>query len=409
MAIVNNLWLKGSSKKLAGTVIYQVNGQTRQRELAAKVNNPRTTSQQTQRVKWANLVNFYRANRSWMKYAYESKKPTQSEYNKLMSLNVTNSPIYLTKQAAASGACVVAPYIMTQGSLPSIQLTNSNAGLLTNLFLPAGFSITPLTTIGEITNALLEANPSLQAGDQLSFVRYIQLVNETTGYPYVIVRKYEVLLLRNSVDIFGNYMPLDLFGVQNVDGGDVISVSNGGEIGGVMLVHSRTISGKTYVSTQSIVLVNNEAIYDQYSGQAALDAAILSYGSEEDAFLSTDEANFAENQQISLVPLAAVINGVSYPARSYVGRMAQVEGKRLEVEFNGGVAFTAPSVYVDTTQQSNGTAQQSNITVTGNRVIVPVVSAGSVNDDAIIRAIRVVESGKEYQITFIQTPITNIE
>lgn len=409
MAIVNNLWLKGSSKKLAGTVIYQVNGQTRQRELAAKVNNPRTASQQTQRVKWANLVNFYRANRSWMKYAYESKKPTQSEYNKLMSLNVTNSPIYLTKQAAASGACVVAPYIMTQGSLPSIQLTNSNSGLLTNLLLPDGFSVTPLTTIGEITNALLEANPSLQAGDQLSFVRYIQLVNETTGYPYVIVRKYEVLLLRNSVDIFGNYMPLDLIGIQSVDGGNVISVSNGGEIGGVLLVHSRTISGKTYVSTQSIVLVNNEAIYDQYSGQAALDAAILSYGSEEDAFLSTDEANFAENQQISLVPLAAVINGVSYPARSYVGRMAQVKGKRLEVEFNGGVAFTAPSVYVDTTQQSNGTAQQSNITVTGNRVIVPVVSAGSVNDDAIVRAIRVVESGKEYQITFIQTPVTGLE
>lgn len=409
MAIVNNLWLKGSSKKLAGTVIYQVNGQTRQRELASKVNNPRTTSQQTQRVKWANLVNFYRVNRSWMKYAYESKKPTQSEYNKLMSLNVTNSPIYLTKQAAASGATVVAPYIMTQGSLPSIQITNSNAGLLTNLFLPEGFTMSPTSTIGEVTNALLEANPSLQAGDQLSFIRYIQLVNETTGYPYVIVRKYEVLLLRNSVDIFDNYIPLEFFGTQSIEGVNTIAVNNGNEIGGLLLVHSRTISGKTYVSTQSIVLVNNEAIYDQYSGQAALDAAILSYGSEEDAFLSTDEADFAENEQISLVPLAAVINGVSYPARSYVGRMAQVEGKRLEVEFNGGVSFTAPTVYVDSTQQSNGTAQQSNITVSGNRVIVPVVSAGSVLDDSIIRAVRVVDAGKEYQITFVQTPITNIE
>lgn len=409
MAIVNNLWLKGSSKKLAGTVIYQVNGQTRQRELAAKVNNPRTTSQQTQRVKWANLVNFYRVNRSWMKYAYESKKPTQSEYNKLMSLNVTNSPIYLTKQAAASGACVVAPYIMTQGSLPSIQITNSRAGFLTNLFLPEGFTISPTSTIGEVATALLEANPSLQAGDQLSFVRFIQLVNETTGFPYVIVRKYEVLLLRNSVDILGNYVPLEFLGTQSVEGVNTISVNNGDEIGGVLLVHSRTISGKTYVSTQSIVLVNNEAIYDQYSGKAALDAAILSYGSEEDAFLSTDEADFAENEQISLVPLAAVINGVSYPARSYVGRMAQVEGKRLEVEFNGGVAFTAPIVYVDTTQQSNGTAQQSNITVSGNRVIVPEVSAGSVNDDAIVRAVRVVEGDKEYQLTFVQAPITGLE
>lgn len=409
MAIVNNLWLKGSSKKLAGTVIYQVNGQTRQRELAAKVNNPRTASQQTQRVKWANLVNFYRVNRSWMKYAYESKKPTQSEYNKLMSLNVTNSPIYLTKQAAASGACVVAPYIMTQGSLPSIQITNSKAGLLSNIFVPDGFTPSQSSTIGEVTTALLEANPSLQAGDQLSFIRFIQLVNETTGYPYVIVRKYEVILRRDSVDIWDNYIPWEFFGLQTHEGATVISVNNGGEVGGVLCVLSRTISGKTYVSTQSIVLTNNEAIYDQYSGQAALDAAILSYGSEEDAFLSTDDSNFAENEQITLVPLAAVINGISYPARSYVGKMGQVEGKRLEVEFNGGVAFTAPTVYVDTTQQSNGTAQQSNITVSGNRVIVPEVSAGSVLDDSIIRAIRVVEGGKEYQLTFIQTPITGLE
>ena len=409
MAIVNNLWLKGSSKKLAGTVIYQVNGQTRQRELAAKVNNPRTASQQTQRVKWANLVNFYRVNRSWMKYAYESKKPTQSEYNKLMSLNVTNSPIYLTKQAAASGACVVAPYIMTQGSLPSIQITNSPAGLLSNIFLPDGFAPTQTSTIGEVTNALLEANPALQAGDQLSFIRFIQLVNETTGYPYVIVRKYEVLLLRNSVDIWNNYVPWEFFGVQKYEGANVISVNNGGEVGGILCVLSRTISGKTYVSTQSIVLTNNEAIYDQYSGQAALDAAILSYGSEEDAFLSTDEADFAENEQISLVPLAAVFNGISYPARSYVGKMAQVEGKRMEVEFNGGVSFAAPTVYVDTTQSNNGTAQQSNITVSGNRVIVPAVSAGSVNDDAIVRAVRVVDGEKEYRLTFVQTPITGIE
>lgn len=409
MAIVNNLWLKGSSKKLAGTVIYQVNGQTRQRELAAKVNNPRTTSQQTQRVKWANLVNFYRVNRSWMKYAYESKKPTQSEYNKLMSLNVTNSPIFLTKQAAASGATVVAPYVMTQGSLPSIQLTNSNAGLLTNLFLPSGFTISQTSTIGEVSSALLESNPSLQAGDQISFIRFVQLVNETTGYPYVIVRKYEVLLLRNSVDIWDNYIPVEFFSNRTVEGVNTVAVNNGDEIGGVLMVLSRTISGKTYVSTQSIVLVNNEAIYDQYSGQAALDAAILSYGSEEDAFLSTDESNFAENEQISLVPLAAIINGVSYPARSYVGRMENVEGKRLEVEFNGAVGFQAPTVYVDSTQASNGTAQQSNITVSGNRVIIPEVSAGSVLDDSIIRAIRVVDSGKEYQITFIQTPITGIE
>lgn len=409
MAIVNNLWLKGSSKKLAGTVIYQVNGQTRQRELAAKVNNPRTVSQQTQRVKWANLVNFYRVNRSWMKYAYESKKPTQSEYNKLMSLNVTNSPIYLTKQAAASGATVIAPYVMTQGSLPSIQIQNSAAGFLTNLFLPNGFSISATSTIGEVASALIEANPSLQAGDQISFFRYVQLVNETTGYPYVIVRKYEVLLLRNSVDIWDNYIPVEFMTNRSVEGINTVAVNNGEDIGGIMLVLSRTVAGKTYVSTQSIVPVNNEAIYDQYSGQAALDAAILSYGPEEDAFLSTDFSNFAENEQISLVALAANVNGVSYPARSYVGPMANIAGKRLEIQFNGAVSFEHPAVYVDSTQASDGTAQQTNFTVSGNKVIVPELWPGSVANESIIRAIRVVDSDKVYEISFALVPTSSLE
>ena len=103
MAIVQTMWMTGTKKKLGGTVLYQAMGQTRQRELAAEISNPRTTQQMTQRVKWSNLVNLYRANRSWMKYAFETKKTNQSEYNKFMSLNVAASAIYLPKNVAAAG------------------------------------------------------------------------------------------------------------------------------------------------------------------------------------------------------------------------------------------------------------------------------------------------------------------
>ena len=69
MAIVTSMWLKGTKQKLGGSVLYQAMGQTRQRELAANVANPRTNSQMQQRTRWANLVNFYRVNAGWMKFA----------------------------------------------------------------------------------------------------------------------------------------------------------------------------------------------------------------------------------------------------------------------------------------------------------------------------------------------------
>ena len=68
------MWLRGASKKLGGTVLYTQGGRTLQRELAPEVKNPKTPAQMGQRVKWANLVAFYRANAGWMPKAFENKR-----------------------------------------------------------------------------------------------------------------------------------------------------------------------------------------------------------------------------------------------------------------------------------------------------------------------------------------------
>ena len=104
MAIVKTGDMYGQVGRLGQNVYYTAYSETRSRKLAASVTNPRTQAQMLQRVRWANLVNFYRVNKEWMKYAFETKKKNQSEYNKFMSLNVASSPIYLTKQEAGGGA-----------------------------------------------------------------------------------------------------------------------------------------------------------------------------------------------------------------------------------------------------------------------------------------------------------------
>lgn len=291
MAIVKNFWLKNQTKKLAGAVIYQAMGQTRSRELAAEVSNPRTVDQMSQRVKWSNLVNFYRANKSWMKFAFESKPSNRTDYNQFMSLNVANSRIYLPKGIAGQGGCIVDNYVMTQGSLASIEVNHSNGGWDTNLYLPQGFDLSPTVTVGEVAQALLSSNPALREGDQISFIRMTQQTNSNTGVPYVVVRKYEVILNSSDVRFFYQFMPEDYISNSVAGGINYIYVEDSGNAGGFLLILSRTVGGRTYVSSQSVVVANNEALIQAYSSSNALQTAIDSYGESSEPFLTSTTAD----------------------------------------------------------------------------------------------------------------------
>lgn len=306
MAIVKNFWLKNQTKKLAGAVIYQAMGQTRSRELAAEVSNPRTIDQMSQRVKWANLVNFYRANKSWMKFAFETKPTNRTDYNQFMSLNVASSRIYLPKGMANQGACVVDSYVMTQGSLASIEVTKGDESWETNLYLPQGFEISATTTVAEVSQALIQSNPALREGDQLSFIRLTQQTNSNTGVPFVVVRKYEIILNTSDLRFFYQFMPTDYISDNVATNNNCLKVLDSGNAGGFLLILSRTTGGKTYVSTQSIIVANNASLIEAYSSSNALQTAIDSYGESTEPFLTSTTAE-QDNQapvQPSIVSIA---------------------------------------------------------------------------------------------------------
>lgn len=341
MAIVNNFYLRNQKKKLGGAVYYQAMGQTRSRELRTEISNPRTQAQMEQRTKWANLVNFYRMNAPWMKYAYETKKRNQSEYNKFMSLNVPNARIYIPKSFASQGACIVDAYQMTQGSLPSIEVQKYTTGWASNLYFSADFVLETTNTVKEVTQDLLQNNPALREGDQISFIRLTQQTNSNTGVPFVVVRKYEVILDSNDLRPFYDFMPSAYIITEREGTTPSLGVKDSGNAGGFLLILSRTISGKTYVSTQSIIVANNSAMIDQYSSAAAQQAAVDSYGESKDAFLTSTTAG--ENEQAAVAPsivgvsidgVERTIGSVVYPVGDWGGAAVRV---RLSQEVQGSI------------------------------------------------------------------------
>lgn len=400
MAIVTSMWLRGAKKRLGGTVIYQAMGQTRQRELASEVSNPRTESQMGQRVKWANLVNLYRANRSWMKYAFETKKSNQSEYNKFMSLNVANSRIYLTKPIANAGGCVVDAYLVTQGSLPSIEFVPTTNGYFrSNIEMTDVGSFSQLS-VAEFSEDVVSKNPGIRYGDQLSFIRMTQMTNASTGVPYVVVREYEVIIDNNNLLPVGDYLPLEYITQWGADEKFLAVQTASGRSGGFAMILSRTISGKTYVSSQRVIPVAMDAYIQAFSSSAALQAAIDSYGVSDDAFLSSTFAA-QDNQAPTMLALLSVQSEVDTVERvageHYV--LSQISGGDMfTFNFNASIAANTPvsDLQLVTTK---GTYTMEGAEIRGSKIVASLV--GTDAENAVVYYAKVAVDSSEYRISFL--------
>lgn len=252
----------------------------------------RSPSQQGRRVMWANLVNFYRASKGWMPKAFESKSAKQTDYNRFMSANLPNARIALTKAMASVSACVADAFIVSQGSLRSIQVSKLTNSWQTDINL-GGLEISPETTIGQFAKALIANNNWILAGDQLSFVSYQQYV-DSQNTPHIICTAYEVTLNVTSTDVLRNYLPE--FCSTTSSGGNLGTNTNI-SLGGFAYILSRNVGGGSLqVSTQRLI-TNNEILITQYSAASNVQNAIDSYGVDSDTFLDTGSFPVSRTEQ----------------------------------------------------------------------------------------------------------------
>lgn len=400
MAVLQNMWLRGAKKKLGGTVLYTQGGRTLQRELAPEVKNPKTPAQMGQRVKWANLVAFYRANAGWMPKAFENKKPTQSDYNKFMSLNAANSRIYLTKEQARQGACVVDSYRMSDGTLQPVDIFPTAQNWTTNLYLTGLDKLDATTSVAAFSTALLASNAGLRSGDQVSFIRVTQLFNNTTDIPYVQVRAYELLINEQGSGLLKDYWPIELIGLGEEQSTPALMVKNNNKQGGFAIIVSRTQAGRVLVSPSQITQVNMSDVINQYSSRAALQAAIDSYGKGDEVFLDSKGANAIGNNPTTL-SITAV--------RSYNGTVTGVPGG--ELDFTNG--DFEEGFHVDFNQDITGNVTQAKMLVDGTEKFSDTSASATKNSvesnvnakletAATERAVRIVVTiaGVDYEAAF---------
>ena len=279
MAILNGI-LKKLNGSAGSLTFKQVNGQTVVSEKITAVKKSNTPMQMRQRTKWGNVVQMYKGICPLINYGFESKPLGCSDYNMFMKANMKSSDIYLTREEVAGGGCVAYPYQLTQGTLPSIVIVGSGDNTRTDIKL-GDLKIDANTLVKDFAIAVVSNNADYDFGDQISFFDVLQRVNAVTGIPYCQFLATNVVLDKASevklLDMVSKY------GFATVDG--FLGHIEGEGAGVFGWVHSRKASGKTLVSTQSLIN-NNAEVIAEYSGAEAYKRSVKTYGGESSAFLT---------------------------------------------------------------------------------------------------------------------------
>ena len=304
----NNLSMKMNGKVGAYSFYTSTGG----RQVARIANNSsnygetakRTVAMQTRRSRWGNLVSFYSANKDLMARAYERKGANLSDYNRFMQLNIPLASVSLVKDDFMRGMAILQEYVIADGSLPEIDVAEvGEDGCVFNLLTKIDGEFAD-KTIGEISVDLLDNNPQLQQGDQLTFISYTNA--GTTPSTIRIYRHLcEMTIDTKSAVSFGTLKYANII----AGNGNKVVIAGQGDVFGQAIIHSRSVGGSLLVSRAKITL-NNDTLVRQFSAPEAVKKAIDSYGVDAEKLL---EPGSPEQPAPAPIPSLATISAVITP------------------------------------------------------------------------------------------------
>lgn len=289
-----NMLLGQARGKVGDVVFYVRNGVQQTRPRNRKPANPQTINQMNQRVKMAAPVGFYKRNSPFFKMAFR-KSERESFYNAFIRLNINIGP-YLTREMVVDGYKAPAPYIVADGTMPSIAITDSvTAG-------DTGLSLTTTIPSSLITWGDFRRHYNLVYGDMLTLVTFDSQSNRESLVTRAIVQ--------HVFDVASDNLPIgyDMSGTTWGVNGSVKYVTMDSEywqipqwnLSGSAIILSRN-SGAVNCSYAQLKL-NEQAqfTYDELRTDAARQIAVASYAEINDAVLDPINAEGNEAEFVQL-------------------------------------------------------------------------------------------------------------
>ena len=237
------------------------------------------------RCRMGNICNFNRAFNGCLTHSFEDKVGNHSSYNMLLKYNTMegSTQVYLTRLEARQNACVVAPYVISMGSLPTVGSTVEGEGLCLSDLSLGDLDIDEDTTVGEFTLSLMAHNPQYEfmTGDEMTFFCIQQDVKDSL--PCAEAYYYNLRLdASNEAKLWS---AVRHYGFHNVGGR--LGSAEGLPEGGYAWVLTRHYANGTYAVSSERLACDNP-ILASYTSEEAFERSAKSYGGYTEALLRPD-------------------------------------------------------------------------------------------------------------------------
>lgn len=250
MAIVKGSPFRGISGKVGNHVYKTRNGEIVMASAPMSSGTVRRKYSH-QASKLNNLVAVYKLFEQKLKSGFEYKKSNQTDYNCFVSVNMSHTRVYTSREENKTSLCVLAPYQITQGSLPSVGYSKGVSDIRLN-------TDTLPTTVGELAKAVVDNNPDFAYGDQITIYVAFQ-TKDSLGVDTARLKSFKVELIVASeeklTDVFSSELKMTK---------KCLAITLPSAINAYAFVHSRVVGGVVHFSTQ-ILELSSEELLSQYT------------------------------------------------------------------------------------------------------------------------------------------------
>ena len=236
----------------------------------------RSEKQANMRCQMANMGANFKLYDGKLAQAFEGKSAGLSDFNLFVSSNYGSGATYITKQERMAGACVLASYQFSRGSLPAVGYAINDGVLVSDIAL-GNLVIDDGTTVSDLTIAIVKHNDDWEDGDQLTFFDAVQW-QDSDGMPRATMTASKVVLdTTHETPLLDVVKSEGFISVAASDGsGYVLGMNHALKNEGAAWVHSRESGSTLKVSSQRLLVVND--ILEKYQSDAAMLASANSYG-----------------------------------------------------------------------------------------------------------------------------------
>lgn len=326
--------------------------------------NGASYKQRMHRIRIANVSSVFRAIAAIEARAWQFKGENQSDANMFFAKNLANSPVFLTAEQAKNGAAVIAPYVVSEGTLPSLAQSFDADTFHTGIKVPAGW-IVGQNTVGALSMAIIANNEGVQNGDKFTFAKIEQTTSVINGktFPMLNVTYFELTLDANSVISVASLPNYALMNFAVSERNEIIC-NNGGDA--AFAIHSRLLSSKLYTSTQMVSMNPVQEIFEDFTSEAQKARAMDSYGYKPDVLLTPDMVD-------DLAEIVASVKSVTYNAQPLTSGASLQPGQKLVIsgtKLNRTNCYVANAGIVLTPQVDTEAKQEFTISREGSLTIV---------------------------------------